>query len=476
MVRSLLLLACAAGCLLAPASVVAQKDPTVVPATVPMAISQSGQFTVYGGKPTDRGEFVNLCEALSRDVASVTGHKIAQWVHPFVVQLTVSDSPMVVQRRAAARVFQLDPKGFRFQIDVLLDEDFQMSEFNQEFIKLLLLERMFSADRPEAPSDQLPGWVLAGVSELVAYRRAGRPADIFDALMDARQIPPVAEITSASLESYPDSVSRGIFRACSAALIQALLDQASGPERFQALLEDLAYSKLKLEDLMRTHFPAVDQTPEALAKWWTLQLAAMSERSAFELLSVAETERLLEQYLRIDLSSITDETLAKESVADSAPGGRFLKFPKRSAVKAPVKTAFTTGTIADFATFQGDSRAPIALKECDERLNSLSARCFPLYRPILGSYSKVIARMLAQDTASLKAEFEELARRRLEIITVMGGVTDYMNWYVTTQVKEASNEFTGYAEALKSLEKLDARRRQDPVTLYIDAMERELAP
>jgi len=49
------------------------------------------------------------------------------------------------------------------------------------------------------------------VSELVDYRRAGRPGDIFDALMDARQIPPVAEITSASIESYPDSVSRASF-------------------------------------------------------------------------------------------------------------------------------------------------------------------------------------------------------------------------------------------------------------------------
>jgi len=140
----------------------AQESRTVLPTVVPMAISQSGQFTVYGGKPTDRGAFVNYCDALSRDVASVTGHERGQWVHPFVIQLKVPDAPQVVQRRAVARVFQLEPKGFRFQIDVLLDDEFQMPEFSQEFIKLLLLERMFNPDRPEAPSDQLPGWILAG--------------------------------------------------------------------------------------------------------------------------------------------------------------------------------------------------------------------------------------------------------------------------------------------------------------------------
>jgi hypothetical protein len=306
--------------LLVPAT--GQQQGAVVPAATPMAISQSGQFTIYGGRPEHRGEFVNRCESLSRDVANVTGQTGSQWVHPFVVQLKAEDSIQMVQRRAVGRVFQLEPKGFRFQMDVLLDPEFQIGDFNHEFIKLLLMERMFDAARPEAPADRLPSWILVGVAELIEYRRAGRPSDIFSALMDARQVPPVSEIISSPLDSYPDSVSRGIFRACSAALVQSLLDQGSGSARFMALLSDLAYDPAAPDVLLRTHFPALNQAPDALAKWWTLQLAEMSERSAYELLPVAETERLLAQSLRIDLTSISDEMLAKATKEDSTKGAR----------------------------------------------------------------------------------------------------------------------------------------------------------
>jgi len=141
-----------------------------------------------------------------------------------------------------------------------------------------------------------------------------------------------------------------------------------------------------------------------------------------------------------------------------------------------VKTSFRYWNHCGFCPISGDFRARLALKQCDERLNSLAVRCFPLHRPVLSGYGKIIARILAQDTANLADELAELGRRRQEIVTVMGGVTDYMNWYVTTQVKEASNDFTGYADALRALKKLEAKKRQDPVTLYIDAMEKELAP
>ncbi len=453
----------------------AQDQPAgkVVPESIQNAISESGQFTVYGGNSTQRGEFAARCESLSRDVANVTGRDKSAWVHPYVIELTVADSPQVVQRRASARVFVLEPSGYRLQLYLLIDEDFKLSEFQQEFIKLLLIERMLQTNRPNANLDRLPNWVLAGVADLVEYRRAGRPSDVFNALMEARQIPPVSEVLSASLSDYSDSVSRGIYRACSAALVQSLLDQANGPARFQALLEDLAHSKAPVDELLRTHFPALDQDSAAVAKWWTLQLAAMSERSAYDLLSPRETERLLEQSLLIDLTSVTDEALAKNSQPSS---NRLLKLPKRSSGKPPVKTEFSTGTITQFPEFIKDSRAPVALKQCEERLTKLSARCFPLYRPILTSYGKTIAILISGKTDGAAAELETLGIRRQELLTLMGGVTDYMNWYSTTQVKEASNDFNGFAEALKTLKRLESRKRQDPITEYLDAMEQELAP
>jgi hypothetical protein len=450
-----------------------QQSIKVVPNGVPSAISESGQFTVYGGTSAHRGEFASHCESLSRDLANVTGLAKSQWIHPYVIELTVADTAQAVQRRASARVFVLEPNGYRLQLYVLIDEDFKLSEFQQEFIKLLLIERMLQVNRPDANLDRLPAWILAGVTELVEYRRAGRPSDVFNALMEARQIPPVSEVIGASLTDYSDSVSRGIYRACSAALVQALLDQASGRARFQALLEDLAYSKAPIEDLLRTHFPSLEQSPEAVAKWWTLQLAAMSERSAYDLLSAEETERLLVQCLVIDLSNIAEEAAA---TAASPTPSRLLRLPKRPQSKAALKTEFSAGSLSQFPEFIKDSRSPLALKQCEDRLTKLSARCFPLHRPILSAYVKTVAHLLAGETDGVAEELATLGKRRQEVLSLMEGVTDHMNWYATTQVKEASNDFSGYAEALKTLERLESRKRQDPITTYLDAMERELAP
>jgi hypothetical protein len=482
---SLAVVICSTGWALAQSQSPAPQTAKVVPATIPSAISPSGQFTIYGGTPVHRGEFLTRCEALSRDVASVTGQGKTQWLHPCVIELTVSDSPQVVQRRASAQVLPLEPNGYRLQLYLLIDEDFKLPEFQQEFIRLLLIERMLATNRPDANPDRLPGWILAGVTELVEYRRAGRPSDVFTALMDAHQIPPVAEVITTSTGDYSDSVSRGIYRACAAALVQALLDQASGPARFQALLEDLAYAKAPIEDLLRTHFPALDQTPEALAKWWTLQLASMSERSAYELLSALETEKLLEQSLLIDLTGITDEAVAsaaksakKTTTPRTSGTGRLRKLARRvpEPDQGADKATFSSGSLGDFAQFVQDPRAPLALQQCEDRLNKLSARCFPLYRPILSAYGRTVSRLVAGETDGVTEELDALRKRREEISLLMGGVNDYMNWYVTTQVREPSSEFNGYAEALTTLKRLESRRRQDPITSYLDAMERELSP
>lgn len=461
------------------ASLPAQTPPLpgkVVPATLPSAISPSGQFTIYGGTSALRGDFLTRCEALSRDLAAVTGQGKSRWIHPCVIELTVPESSKVVQRRASARVFALDPQGYRLQLYLLIDDEFQLDEFEHAFIRLLLIERMLRSNRPEADVDRLPAWMLAGVAGLIEYRRAGRPSDVFSALMDARQIPPVSEVIAGQVAEITDSVSRGIHQACSAALVQALLDQATGPARFQAMLEDLAYSKAPVAELLRTHFPAIDQAPEALAKWWTLQLASMSERSAYELLSPAETERLLQQALVIDFPESDSESPSRKPERRTPNPGRLRVFPRKSGEQAREVTTFANGTLEDFANFVRDPRSPTALRQCEERLNKLTTRCFPLHRPIIASYGRVISRLLGEETAGIAEELDSLRKRRSELTSLMGGVSDYMNWYVTTQVQEASDDFNGYAEALKTLERLESRRRRDPVTTYLDAMERELAP
>jgi len=445
-----------------------------VPPTSPVSLSESGQFTVRDGTPAGRRDFANRCESWKRDVAAVAGFPTSTWRYPFSIVLTVDTQTRKPARRAVGRVYPVDITGYEFRLDLLLDPAFRDEEFHAELTKLLLLERMLDAARPEAPRDTVPDWILRGIEELVLYRRAGRPSDVFNALIDSNQVPPVSEVLATRTADLPDSVSRDIFRACSAALVKALLEQGSGPVRFQALLQDLAYAQEPESNLLKLHFPALSQEPASLSKWWTLQLASMSEQSAFEFLSAPETDRILEECLRIDLTALPAS--AQDVGTSASKGDRKLRLPdfKRRA-DPPADSGFTSGTIREHARFLGDPRAPAALRVCQARLSHLGARAFPMHRPILGDYDRLLLRLIAGDAKDATENLMALDRRRTELLERMTKVTDHLNWFVATEIQPAGDEFAGYAAALDLLRRMEARRRQDAVTSYLDAMERQLA-
>jgi hypothetical protein len=406
-------------------------------------------------------------------VAAVAGFSAGTWRYPFAVVLTMETESRPSARRAVGRVYPVDGPGFEFRLDLLLDPSFRDETFHAELTKLLLLERMLDPDRPETPRDTVPDWLLRGVEELVVYRRAGRPSDVFNALIDSRQVPPVAEVLETRSGDVPDSVSRSIYRACSAALVQALLDQGAGPARFQALLEDLAYSKEPERELLRLHFPALAQEPEALAKWWALQLASLSEQSAFEYLSAAETDRLIEDFLQVDLTAFPTPAAAAGGRSKDDRKLRLPEFKRRP--DGTTLSGFTVGTLRDHAGFLGDPRAGDALRVCQARLKHLGARAFPLHRPILREYDRLILRLIARDAKGATETLIALDRQREELLERMTAVSDHLNWMVATRPEGSADEFSGYAAALETLRRLEARKRQDAVTSYLDSMERQLA-
>lgn len=425
-------------------------------------ISNSNQFILYGSDKRTRLALANRSEEIRRDFAAVLGVPTS-WDYRIVMILREPRESVATNRRVIGKVEPVDPQSFRFQIDILQDDRFEMEEFEAELVKMLILEQMYSPWNAKISQGRVPPWIQVGIQQLIDFRRAGRSSDIYDSLTQANQILTVEEVMNTNPQLLHDTLSRQVFRACAGALVQAMLDQTNGSERFLVMLRDLAVDGGSELELMKRHYTTFRQNEKALSKWWLLQMALMSQRSIFEVLTVAESERFLEQAIRVYLPPSEEEQEEKPS--------RFPSFRRKEA-KEP---EFTTGTLRDYKLFIEDPRAEEALGVCMEQLLTLRDQVSPLHRPVVVGYLGVVGKLSEGETKGVGEVLGQLDSMRAEIRTIMTGVRDYMNWYSVTQLDEETDAFEGYENALKRLDGLSARKRTDPVSKYLDDFEKELA-
>jgi len=410
------------------------------------------------------------------------------------VQIRDRSETGIVNRRAVARIFPLANGGFRFQLDVLHDDEFRWDEFDRELTKLFLLSQSFAGKPAQSVQDRLAPWIWTGIHELVRYRRSGRPADVFDALLDSRQMLTLEELLEASPGQFRDSVSRQIYAACSAALVQALLDQPSGRRRLQVFLSDLAGTDQKVNELLREHFSNLRQDPENLEKWWALQMATMSQRKTFRFYSVEETETRLAELLIVaapapetpppgSTAALDPDDRKPEAESDPEPEKGWWSFlrrrlPNRSSEPLPDENEedgeFEPVPLREIDTYLDRPWSGRVLEAKQVQLAKLRSRAFPLYQPVLPAYDRILSDLRNGITQGVPDRLDELERRRRALREQARGIKDHMNWFATTQIDELSDEFEGYGQALRLLENLENRRRTDPISRYLDAVEREV--
>ena len=89
------------------------------------------------------------------------------------------------------------------------------------------------------------------------------------------------------------------------------------------------------------------------------------------------------------------------------------------------------------------------------------------YKSTIGSFNA------ETDIAEAEAKLAELIARRTTIQRQAEAVTDHLNWYEATQINRASGKFERFFEARDAIDNEVRRRRSDPISQYLDALERE---
>jgi hypothetical protein len=190
-----------------------------------------------------------------------------------------------------------------------------------------------------------------------------------------------------------------------------------------------------MEDL-RNHFPETFGT-ESAATTWQKHIARVATYHAYQLLSSAETERRLDEILRL---RITD------------------RGPERNY------------DLVEFQVFQKHKTAKNALVALANNLTALATRAHPVYASIIAEYAQIVSSIERGRTRNVPKRLAQLASTRKAMSAETRQIDDYLNWFEATIQVKPSGQFVDYMKAAERAAQ-PGRTKRDSISVYLDAIE-----
>jgi hypothetical protein len=405
------------------------------------SISTSRQFIVYGTDLAVRGAICDFAERTKRELLTLLSQP-DNWATPIVINAQYPRANLPELPRLSVDLAQTG-FGLKLQLDLVIDSGVTRPEIRQELLRALLLEMIYRA-QPNLPAGAAyispPDWFLEGVP--------GQQSDVTRDRAAAILALPVAAKNVLTLEKYLaqrpdllDAPGRNLHRAYAFALVDLLSHAPDGPHRLTQFILDLPGASNDPRAELRSHFPGLFDSGEA-ERTWQNQVARFSSDQPYQLLTSAETERRLDETLR-------------------------LKISERGVEK--------NYELTQFPIFRKHQSAKKTLASLGHDLESLATRAHPVYAPIIADYAEIAALIGRGKTLDVPRRLERLTKLRKAIAAQMREIDDYLNWFEATSQGRPSGEFTDYLQAAERAAQPEQTKR-DPITVYLDAIETQFEP
>ena len=406
--------------------------------------SHSGQFAVSGGDPAVRASVAMLAEGAKEELLKLSESKDG-WKTLVSIVLHGRPGDPLPPRSVAFNLFS-NEAGYSLRLDLHLARGIEHERFQRAVTKALLIEqalRKLPADSKDSAL-LVPPWLIEGLREAVAWQQKRSDRRLYEALFKHGGVYKLEDLLALTEGGYEDldGAMRAAFRVASGALVMALLEQPSGKQGFRTFLDEAANFGGEMPVLLRRCFPELNLSEQSLAKWWTLQGLNMKEIDLTESLGVAETEAGLEEALKLHFRDA-------EGIDSEKP--LHLHWAELSALPVPARVE--------------------AVRPSQEALVRLSYRCFPSFRPLLAEYQLILAELLKPKPQKIAERLMGLEQSRRTMTEKARHARDYLDWFEITQVRETSGAFEDYL-ALKERLKTRVSDRKDPVSSYLDRMEK----
>ena len=405
--------------------------------------SRSEQFRISGGDAATRGTAANLAEEAKDELLRLTEEK-DEWKVPIRIGLRGEKGGPVPKRETVLLAPTFDENGYQLELLVNLSRDLRSEPFKRAVTEALVYARNLQ-DRPKVESEvplTVPPWVVEGLREASAWRLKQTDRKLYDALFRHGGLFKLDDLFALSEADYVsiDAASRAAFRISAGALVMALIEQPDGKTGIRDFLAELAGYQGEIPSLLRKHFPDLNLSETSLSKWWALQLANKGSAPLTESLGVIQTERLLEEALR--LRHKDGEGVLKEI------------------------------TITEWESLAGLKEADRieAVRLAQDDLLRLSYRSFPSYRVLLLEYQSLLSDFTKGNTKDMAGSLQTLAETRATMVTKAERARDFMDWFEITRARETSGAFDDYL-SLKARLKNQPKTRTDDISKYLDRLD-----
>jgi hypothetical protein len=406
-------------------------------------ISRSNQFRISGGDSLVRGSVALLAEETKDDLLRLTGAP-DEWKIPISIRLHGRPGDPLPARTLSMRLLVVEDVR-ELRLDVHLSRGIEQERFQRSLTMALIHEHALR--KAAAVPDQalvVPPWLAEGLREATAWRLNRSDRRLYEALFKRGGLYKLDDLFAADEATFEnlDGAMRAAFRVSSGALVMALLEQPQGREGFRAFIDEVADFQGEMPALLRKHFPELNLSETSLAKWWALQLATMGGLNLLtDTLTIPRTETALAEALR--LAFRTPEGIAQEKELAAWPELAELPEAERAA----------------------------AVRPAQDGLVRLSYRCFPSYRPIIAEYQILLSRIAKNQTRDIPVQLAALEQTRQTMLQRANRARDYLDWFEITRARETSGAFDDYLR-LKERLKSNPVRRDDPLSRYLDRMDR----
>ncbi len=411
------------------------------------SLSNSGQFAIYCDDRDLRGRVVGFVEEIKGGILRAL-HEGDDWKFPIVVAIEPDPAPQT-QSAPVSITLVSTVAGPKVDVAVRIGEDPSKIFLQRHIVHALLLEMAYR-DRPPIKGGERfahpPWWLTEGLLQSIRAHAGMRDPDVFKSIVNTEKLPSLEKMLGQPPMRL-DTAAGAVDRASAFALVEALLRLPGGPAnlgRFIRAWPDAGGDPLTL---LGKHFPVLGESPQSLAKWWTLQLAALGKSGTFRGLSPAEADAELRALLTLEIAT----------------------------GKPPRNERFA---LRDFEKYIKLPGARPALRLAQVKIVTLSTRAHILFRPILKVYEEVCSLLAGGKTKEIAERLARTERFRASVLQRFGEITDYLNWYEATQTPGTTGEFDKYLRAAESLEeKKKTAAPVDPkIADYLDSLEQEFAP
>jgi hypothetical protein len=396
------------------------------------SMSPSQQFIIYGADATLRGAVSELAEQTKVNLLALL-RQPDRWKTAVIVNLQPQQANLPEIPPADLR-FSQTGFGLKLQLDLTIAQDLDGSLVKRELLRAILLEMIYRKEPDIAPDTvfvEPPDWLLDGV---LALTPGGDRGPLIEALSVSDKRISLEEF----LRQRPrllDSAGRMLYRAYSLALVQLLIDEPDGHVRLARYIGNLSHASNDLLVDLKGQFPSLARDAE---KNWQLGVTRLSGAQRHQLLTFAESERGLDELLRVKIPN-TDKLL----------------------------------DLSGLARQKASAAEKVALNQLSYNLLLFAGRANPVMRPIVREYQQIAALLARGKRSRVTRRLARLQATRERLVARMSDLDDYMNWFEATQMKNVSGVFSDYLRTADQSQGPEPRRR-DLLSVYLDVLADQL--